>query len=142
MWTSGAAAARIPTARDLLEIPWAPLTFGVLGQHEPYGSRTDLLLPLLPFGLLAALFRKERPQRRSAILLLAAGVIYYLLISQIAVKTRFHGFVYFALIPIVTLAPAYFQTLGKPARWALKILFYLCILGGMIDIAHVLLKTA
>ncbi|HZP82303.1 MAG TPA: hypothetical protein VFB21_11745 [Chthonomonadaceae bacterium] len=140
MWRSGAAAGRIPSLRDMAVLPFVPILSSIFGQREPYGGRTGLLLLVYtPLGL-AALRHRTDAERQRAHWLIAAAVVYFLLLGPVAIKTRFHLFVWTACACLA--AVAYQDLLRNRASAVSRIGlggFYLCLWIGMADAGRKLL---
>jgi hypothetical protein len=138
MWLNGAAAGRIPHLVDFLMLPLVPFITTIWGQHEPYGGRTGALILLFaPIGIFFA-FQSPRLQRNRAVWLLTAGIVSFILLGPIAIKTRFHIFFWAVLCCFVGIG---FNALGSAPSWrgkAATTVFALLMFVGMADIAHVL----
>ena len=95
-WLTGAATGRYATWRDLLLLPTIPFVAPIWGNPEPLGGRTGLLLPFALWGIYE-IRHLSLSKRALAKWLLAAGASYFLLLGTIAIKTRFHIFVWMTL---------------------------------------------
>jgi len=100
MLSNGCAAGRIPTWKDLALLPLTPFITSILGQNEPYGGRTGiLLLMFLPF---VASWIRRTNLVHLWLLLAAAG--YFAVVAPVFIKTRFHIFVWVLLSVCATAA--------------------------------------
>ena len=143
MLTSGAAAGRIPSARDLLFLPAVPAYATVFGQQEPYGGRIGLVaVPFLPVALWA-MARLPKARRRRLTILLAAAAAYFLILAPFLIKTRFSLFVWVALV--IAGAVGFEEVRRRlPGRRTLVlglwILFNALVTVGMLDSSRVLVR--
>ena len=141
MWQTGQAAGRIPSLTDLAVLPTVPFVTGILGQREPYGGRTGLLALLFaPIGL-SVMHLLSASRRRRLYWLVGAAVAYFLLLGPVALKTRFHIFVW--CVGMVVAAIGYSHTKNGrtviPPRLSVGA-YYLLVWIGMTDGARILLR--
>ena len=131
-YRSGTEVGRIPTPKELLTVPFIPFFTPIIGQGEPYGGRTGLLL--VPFGLLGWFSLRYLPeeQRRLAKRMTASAFAFLLLLGLIAVKTRYHSFVWAMLTPLISVAYAQWARDRKYSQTILFI-FYLLAFISMAD---------
>ena len=62
--TNGLATIRIPTLVEAVAMPFLPIATGVIGQRQPYGGRSGLVLVLfIPIMVITAV-RMDRQNRR------------------------------------------------------------------------------
>ncbi len=137
----GAEVGRIPEPIDLATLPFIPVLTSVLGQREPWGGRTGLLIvPFAPVGIYA-LRRLPKGPRLRAVWLLAGAVSSFLLLGLITEKTRYHAFVWPALLVIAAVGYGYLQdhASARVARFSAAAFALLAALG-MADAAHVVLR--
>ena len=138
-WKTGPAVMRVPSARDLVVLPFIPATLPIIGQNEPFGGRTALLLYLSPLGLLM-LPQLPAATRRRATWLLTMAAFYFLVLGAIALKTRYHIFVWSVGACWVGLAYVWWENHSRPLlRRGLTAIFLGMMWIGMADIARVFL---
>ena len=138
-YRTGTEVGRIPTPKELLTVPFIPFFTPIIGQGEPYGGRTGLLL--VPFGLLGwfSLRRLTEEQQRLAKRMTASAFAYLLLLGLISVKTRYHCFVWALLIPLISVGYAQWT---RDRRYSQSILFafYLLAFLSMADWLRVIAR--
>ncbi len=137
----GNEVGRIPHPTDLLITLFIPIFSSVLGHREPWGGRTGLLIvPFAPVGIYA-LRRLPKGPRLRAVWLLAGAVSSFLLLGLITEKTRYHAFVWPALLVIAAVGYGYLQdhASARVARFSAAAFALLAALG-MADAAHVVLR--
>ena len=138
-YRTGTEVGRIPTPKELLTVPFIPFFTPIIGQGEPYGGRTGLLL--VPFGLLGwfSLRTLTEEQRRLAKRMTASAFAYLLLLGLISVKTRYHCFVWALLTPLISIAYAQW-TRDRKYGQAILFAFYLLAFLSMADWLRIVSK--
>ena len=128
-YRTGTEVGRIPTPKELLTVPFIPFFTPIIGQDEPYGGRTGLLL--VPFGLLGwfSLRLLSEEQRRLAKRMTASAFTFLLLLGLIAVKTRYLSFVWAMLTPLISVAYAQWTRDRKYAQIVLFAFYLLAFLS-------------
>jgi hypothetical protein len=132
--TNGLATIRIPTLAQAVAIPFLPMATGVIGQRQPYGGRSGLVLLLfIPVMVITAVLMKRNDRREFGRIALPV-VISYLIAGVLIVRTRFLLVDYAAAIAAATCALVWWQH-RSPARWGtiLHWAFRLLILLGLLD---------
>ncbi len=138
MLLAGTAAGRIPTAKDILTLPLTPFIASVLGQREPYGGRTGLvILVFLPLFLYR--FRSSLKSRSVEFWILAAALAYFAVVAPFFIKTRFNIFVWSLLTVCSVSALNSFQP-GR-LRKILSVVFTIAVFLGVIDASRILLRN-
>ena len=137
----GGEVGRIPDLRDLATLPFVPIFTSVLGQKEPWGGRTGLLIvPFAPVGIFA-LRRLSRQPRIRAAWILAGAISSFFLLGLITEKTRYHAFVWSMLLAIAAVGYGYLQDYASPKVARLSASAFVLLSGlGMADAAHVVLR--
>lgn len=142
MWQIGAAAGRIPSLTDIMMLPVVPIVTAIIGEQEPYGGRTGLLLvPFVPIGLYGLRYLSNSV-RQNALWIMAAGIVYFFVWGPIAIKTRFHIFVWVTLSIIAALG--YTTLLRYSPKWIMRIgvaIFYVLMFTGMFESAPIVLRN-
>lgn len=138
----GAAAGRVPTVGDLLKLPFVPFITGIIGQQEPYGGRTGLvLLVALPLALLCLVGFMSGDRLNRASVLLGSAYLAYEAFGVVLPKTRFSAWVW----PVLALASLSicFDVLRRRAPGRLRLasaaVLVLCILQAA-DSLRVILR--
>ncbi len=141
MWTSGAAAGRVPNIAACLKLPFVPIYASVFGQREPYGARLGLvMLVFVPLGVISLFGSWPDDRRRIGLWLLCAACAYYLILGPVAIKTRFHMFVWVVLFGLAGGFYARSCTRADKMSRALRALYKVLVIVGALDVAHVVLK--
>ena len=97
--SNGLATFRVPALMELIVAPFLPVITGILGQREPFGGRTGLVLTLFIPVTLVSVFLMSSQDRRQIGRLAVPAAVTYLLAAILVVRTRF-------LIPVYALATA------------------------------------
>lgn len=133
MLEMGCAAGRIPTAQDLVSLPFTPIITAIIGQHEPYGGRTGLMFLLfLPWILLWV--KRTVKIGNGPFWISLAAACYFVLVAPVFIKTRFHIVVWVFLS--IFAAAAYMESVKTPKQRFASSLFLLAIAVGLADSAH------
>ena len=138
---TGGEVGRVPDLRDLITLPFIPVFSSVLGQKEPWGGRTGLLIvPFVPFGIFALRRLPTEPRLRAGWVLAGAASSFFLL-GLITEKTRYHAFVWPMLLVIAAVGYRSLQENANPrvVRVSAAAFLFLAALG-MTDALHVVLR--
>lgn len=137
-WVTGTAAGRIPKLKDFVVLPTVPLVTGIIGQREPYGGRTGLII--VPFCAIAIfnLRRLSQVSRKNVIWLLIAALTYFFLLGPVFIKTRFHIFVWTLLMCVASAGYALTREWSPKLRRITTVTYCLLVLLGMLDSARYL----
>ena len=132
--TNGLATIRIPTLVQAVAIPFLPMATGVIGQRQPYGGRSGLVLLLFIPVMVITAVRMDTDDRREFGRIAVPVLVSYLIAGLLIVRTRFLLVDYGAAIAAATCALVWWQH-RSPARWgtALHWAFRLLILLGLLD---------
>ncbi|MGH7214701.1 MAG: hypothetical protein ACREIT_08055, partial [Tepidisphaeraceae bacterium] len=140
MWLTGEKVARVPTTGDLAMLPAVPVLVTVMGQMEPYGGRTGLLLlAFVPVGLIAVR-RLPDAQRHLVYWMLAAAAAYFFGLGPTGIKTRYHLFVWTMFAVVAGIGFKFMNDYRRESSLARVglLVFYVLVTFGMGDIAHVI----
>ncbi len=132
--SNGLATIRIPTLLQAVAMPFLPLATSVIGQHQPYGGRSGMVLVLfIPIMVITAV-RLDMHDRREFGRIALPVLVSYLIAGILIVRTRFLLVDYGAAIAAATCALVWWQH-RSPARWGavLHWAFRLLILLGLLD---------
>jgi hypothetical protein len=133
MWHDGQAVGRIPSARDLLDLPLQPFMTIFWGQKEPFGGRTGLLwFALLPAALFLVMTKRVDSwmiQRRHLLL----AVSFYILLAPIVLKTRFLMFFFIWMALFSATAYEHRHLLPRWAARTVACLFFITATVGIMD---------
>ncbi len=139
--TNGLATLRLPTALDAVVAPFLPMATGIIGQREPYGGRTGLVLTVfIPIALVTAFLMKRR-ERRELGRLAVPAVVGYLLAAIVLVRTRYLMALYpLALASIALVVPWWREQRGRTSGLIVLWLFRACVVLGLLDTARQALR--
>ncbi len=132
--TSGLATIRIPTFVEAVIMPFLPIATGVIGQREPYGGRSGLVLVVfIPVMVITAVCMDADDRLefgRIALPVLAS----YLIAGILIVRTRFLLVDYAAATAAATCALVWWQH-RSPPRWGTMLhwTFRVLIVLGLLD---------
>ena len=132
--TNGLATIRLPTFVEAIVMPFLPMATGVIGQREPYGGRSGLVLVLFIPVMVVTAVRMDRQDRREFGRIALPVLIAYLLAGVLIVRTRFLLVDYAAATAAATCALAWWQH-RSPTRWGpvLHWSFRVLIVLGLLD---------
>ena len=132
--TNGLATIRIPTFVEAVVMPFLPMATGVIGQSEPYGGRSGLVLVLFIPVMVVTAVRMDRHDRREFGRLALPVLVSYLIAGILIVRTRFLLVDYAAATAAATCALVWWQH-RSPARWGtiLHWTFRVLIVLGLLD---------
>ena len=132
--TNGLATIRIPTFMEAIVMPFLPMATGVIGQREPYGGRTGLVLVLFIPVMVVTAVRMDRRDRREFGRIALPVLISYLIAGILIVRSRFLLVDYAAGTAAATCALVWWQH-RSPARWGtiLHWSFRVLIVLGLLD---------
>lgn len=139
-WQHGSAAGRIPSVRDIAEIPLIPIIATFAGQHEPFGGRLDPLTLAAPCAVLLAWRHMTHRQQLLILQLVTAAIGYFLILSPVLVKTRFHLFVWACCAAVGGVGYTYLKKRGVRRFSPGILVFDLLALLGMRDGLRILLQ--
>jgi hypothetical protein len=134
------AVGKWPSLGSFVSLPVVPFITPILGQQEPYGSRTGLIG--IPFALLLCLcWKKMTPQHRLwSSVLLGCFLIYFFSVGAFSVRTRYLSYAWALLVCLSAIGvTAARQQWRQPARVAVNTFFCLAVIVGIADSSHVLL---
>ena len=135
-WVRGWAAGRIPSLKDVIELPFTPVIAAVAGRREPYGGRLDPLIVVAPLLLLVMRGQLTSRQKHAALFVLVAGTLYFFGLGPVFIKTRFHIFTWGCLAALGGTGYLHFRK-EKTAKFRATILaFHLLAVFGMADGIH------
>ncbi len=132
--TNGLATIRLPTFVEAIVMPFLPMATGLIGQREPYGGRSGLVLVLFIPVMAVTAVRMDGHDRREFGRLALPVLIAYLLAGILIVRTRFLLVDYAAAIAAATCALVWWEH-RSPARWGplLHWSFRALIVLGVLD---------
>ena len=132
--TNGLATIRIPTFVEAVAIPFLPIATGVIGQSEPYGGRSGLVLVLFIPVMVVTAVRMDRHDRQEFGSIALPVLVAYLIAGILIVRTRFLVVDYAAAAAAATCALVWWQR-RSPARWGtiLHWTFRVLIVLGLLD---------
>ncbi len=135
--TNGLATIRIPTFVEAIVMPLLPMATGVIGQREPYGGRSGLVLVLFIPVMVVTAVRMNGHDRREFGRLALPVLIAYLLAGLLIVRTRFLLVDYAAALAAASCALVCWQR-RSPARWGpiLHWSFRALIVLGVLDVVR------
>lgn len=133
----GLATARIPTLWQALAIPFLPLATAVIGQDEPYGGRSSLVLAVFIPVLIVTAVKMDRDTRRRLGALAVPVLLTYLVAAVLLVRTRYLLVVYCGGLAAATVAVAWWdqhspRAWGDVVHWAFRLL----VLVGLLDVVR------
>jgi hypothetical protein len=80
---------RIPSLTDIGKIPFLPVVTGIIGQHEPYGGRTGLVMTIFVPATIVTWFLMDRAYRDRLLFVAVPAAGAYLAAAVLLVRTRF-----------------------------------------------------
>jgi hypothetical protein len=87
--SGGLATLRVPHFTDVVLAPFLPIFTGIIGQREPYGGRTGLVLTIfIPVMIVSAFIMSKCDRRRLSELAIPA-LVGYVAAATLIVRTRF-----------------------------------------------------
>jgi hypothetical protein len=140
-WKTGGAVGRIPSILDVLYLPIAPFTTWLIGQQEPYGGRTALVM--MP-GVLALWFLRKRLTKEQLSICKAVAFsasCYYFLLGPFMVKTRYQMYVWTLLLSLAACGfKLWYEDAKDVYKPVLSSIYCILILIGMADCLHVIAR--
>jgi hypothetical protein len=141
LWHTGGEVARIPNMAELLVIPVLPLILPIIGQVEPYGSRTGLACLLLIPAVVSLVRHRTRLREFSdtaklAVWIIGSTWVTYCLVSLLIPKPRFSGYVW----PVISIASVALvnQLFGQVTRRVMNfVAFTFVFLSIVLDEARI-----
>ncbi len=135
--THGLATLRLPTLAEALAVPFLPIATGIIGQQEPYGGRTSLVLVVFIPVMIVTAVKMEPPARRQLGALAVPTIIAYLIASILIVRTRFLLVDYCAALAAASITVVWWQRrspsrYGPLLHWGFRIL----VLAGFLDVVR------
>jgi len=133
----GLATLRLPTLAQALAVPFLPIATAIIGQQEPYGGRSSLVLAVFIPVMIATAVKMEPPARRELGALAVPTVIAYLIASILIVRTRYLLVDYCAALAAASITVVWWRRrspsrYGPLLHWAFRIL----VLAGFLDVVR------
>jgi hypothetical protein len=132
--THGLATIRLPTLPEFVVVPFLPVATGIIGQREPFGGRTGLVLVVfIPVMVITAIVM-DRNDRLALARLAVPVLVSYLIAGIVIVRTRFLLVDYAAAIAAATCTVAWWNR-RSPSGWGpvLHWSFRVLVLLGLLD---------
>ncbi len=140
-WKTGGAVGRIPSLLDILFLPFVPFITWLIGQQEPYGGRTALVM--MP-GLIALwLLRKNLTNEQRSVCGAVAftASCYYFLLGPFMIKTRYQMYVWTLLLSLAAVGfRLWYDSVPDKYKRAVSALYCILIFIGMADCLHVITR--
>lgn len=132
--THGLATIRLPTLPELVVMPFLPVVTGVIGQREPFGGRTGLVLVVFIPVMVITVIVMDRDDRLALARLAVPVLASYLIAGIVIVRTRFLLVDYAAAVAAATCTVAWWNR-RSPAGWGpvLHWSFRVLVLLGLLD---------
>lgn len=130
------AQTMLPDAGDRIVWPLIPFVSGIIGGAEPWGGRTSLVLQVMIFpALVYVIWRRGEVIRRFALMAIPA-YLHWIILGTAIVRTRFHILSWALLIVAVALAAEDFVKDRPQWRRALRLVWLVLIILGVLDVSR------
>lgn len=132
--THGLATIRIPDLLQILAIPVLPMATAIIGNREPYGNRSSLvLLVFLPVVIVTVVRMTRRDRNHFARLALPTAVT-YLIAACLVVRTRYLIVFYCAALAAAAVTVEWWLR-HRPKTWGryLHVGFEVLTILGLLD---------
>ncbi len=135
--SSGLVTLRLPTLSQALAVPLLPIATGIIGEAQPYGGRTSLVLVVFIPVMIVTAVKMEPAARRQLGALALPTLIAYLIASVLIVRTRFLLVDDCAALAAASIAVVWWERrsplrYGPLLHWGFRIL----ILAGFLDVVR------
>jgi hypothetical protein len=133
----GLATIRIPHVADVALAPFLPVLTGIIGQREPYGGRTGLVLTVFIPVMIVSAFLMSRCDRRRLSELAIPALAGYIAAATLIVRTRFLIAIYAIAGAAVALTVDWLRRQPWPRTAELALwIFRGCVVIGVADSAR------